>query len=127
MRRIVLTAIPQDEVAGQLGDQGSEHGPVRDACRGVRTSVHATSETDSQTVDQPDVPPGRVEQGAGAGLGVKYPDDEVAAHPCGVHQPTDLTHHVGVGDRLPLRSVARRFLDIDDDERRVHASIMTCR
>ena len=34
MRRIVLAAIPQDEVAGQLGDQGSEHGRVRDACRG---------------------------------------------------------------------------------------------
>ena len=67
--------------------------------------------------EEPDVAAGRVEHGAGAGLGVQHPDDQVAAARACVDQAVDPLGDVGVGDRRPVGPLPERLLDVDDEKR----------
>ncbi len=69
---------------------------------------------------QPDVPAGRVEGAARARFGVQDPHDQVAGGPDAVDQAGDVVGDVGIGDGLPQRPLAERFLDVDDDESASH-------
>jgi hypothetical protein len=79
-----------------------------------------------QRLDQADVAAGRVKRAAGARFGVQDPHDEVAAGPDAVDQAGDVVGDVRVGDGLPERALAERFLDVDDDESASHVFKHRC-
>jgi len=59
---------------------------------------HRLASTRDQSVHQVNVPAGRVEDRAGAGIGVQDPHDEIAAGVGGFRQQVYLVHDARIGD-----------------------------
>jgi hypothetical protein len=72
------------------------------------------------------VPAGRVEDRAGAGIGVQVSHDEIAAGAGGFRQQVYLVHDARIGDGRPAWQLQERRLDIYDNQCCAHASMLTC-
>lgn len=94
------------------GGEGVVGGLVQDRLTGLRLL---------QFVQQADVPLGRVEDAAAAGLRVEDPDDQIAVGAGESHQTVDRFRDLRVGDLFPQRAGSEGFLDIDHDQGSVHA------
>jgi hypothetical protein len=78
----------------------------------------------AQSVEEPDVAVGRVEDATGAGLAVQDPDHQVAARAEIVDQGVDVDYEVGIGAGPPDLPLAEGLLGVDDEQCAVHVPIV---
>ena len=74
-----------------------------------------------ERIHEPNVAAGRVKRATRARFRVQDPDDEVVTGPDAVDQAGDVVRDAVVGDGLPERTLAKRFLDVDNEESAGHS------